>query len=398
MYACLLTLFLIGLRILVVEHPRPVHPDEEAFIAGIGFPAEYPVHPPGYALWVAMGTAAARMGVEPYWAYAGWSLATSIVGPVLAFFLLRKFVEETAALLWAGAYGASPLMWFSSVTALTYCAAAAIAVAVVLLCVIGMERCRPRWIFAAAALLSIGLLLRADLAVYAGPVVAYAAWRMRRPMAVIRAAAILVTGAAVLLVTMQFLYGRIDGDVASRLEHTREVLLGQSVFRAGLAEGLARNGVKVVVNLAWGAGVLPIVLIGALFLGRLGREEYAFRDMERRVVFWWLVPGIAFLLCFHVVQGYFLPLTAGLFMAVALMVERWRGRRIALYAASIALCLTVAQFVFYPWSAQSTGWKRTLDAKITFMSRAGMKQIDQRARIHEDGDFWRTPAHDLGQE
>ncbi len=391
-HAALLVILLLPLRWIVADHPQPVHPDEVAFMAGIGFPSDYPVHHPGYPLWLALGTVAEMSGLSSYWSFAAWSLAASIVAPVLALMLFRRFVSYGASLALALAYGLNPLMWFSSVTALTYCAAAAIGMAVVLLSVSSIARRCPARLYAACILLSVGALVRVDLAIYAGPIVLYAAWRSERRTTLIRALAILATGAAVALLTTEYLYVRGDtAESAARLEHTRDVLLGQSVFRAGLVDGLLRNGVKVLLNLAWHLGIgLPLAVWAAMSLIRHAPIGGRGATGVRLVIALWLVPGLVFLLCLHVAQGYFLPLLGGAYLLIGAAAEHRLGRRSAAKLAYVVAAFSLVQFLFYPWSSDSTGWKRTIDAKIGFISRIGLSRIDERPRIHTEGDTWPT--------
>ena len=72
-----LLLILLTVRLPLLDHPTPVDIDEVSFIAGLGFPAQYPVHHPGYPLWVAMGTVLHAVGLEPYTAYMTWSVLAS---------------------------------------------------------------------------------------------------------------------------------------------------------------------------------------------------------------------------------------------------------------------------------------------------------------------------------
>jgi hypothetical protein len=51
----LLFVILLVLRLSVWDHAIPVHGDEEQFIQALGFPANYPVHQPGYPAWVCTG-------------------------------------------------------------------------------------------------------------------------------------------------------------------------------------------------------------------------------------------------------------------------------------------------------------------------------------------------------
>ncbi|MFQ5429219.1 MAG: hypothetical protein ACE5E1_02815 [Phycisphaerae bacterium] len=406
----LLLLVLVASRLPFLTHPVPTHPDEAAFTAGIGFPADYPVHPPGYPLWVAMGTLLARCGLTRYASYEAWSVLASLAAPVLLYLLLMRMLPgadrsqhaqggprppaanpgepRADRLAWwlALAFGLNPLVWFHSVAALTYLPATVAALAVVLLVDRAVTTDDRRPLLRGAAILAIGLFLRPDLLLYLGPLVLYAAWRLRSRTAPM----IVAAGGLACAAVIAFLYTRHDAAAASRFAHTREVLLGTSVFQLGLLDGLLRNAVKIGANLVWDFGLGVFLLPVTAWTLRRDRR----RDRPRFALFaLWLAPGGLFLLLMHVVQGYFLILLpAGYLLIGCMLRSRLAPRSATRLAAAVAL-FSLAQFLFYPWSADSTGFKRLLDAKVAFQSAAGLRHIDQRAKIHHGGDYWPTRAH-----
>ena len=377
------------------RHPIPVHPDEAAFMEGVGFPDHYPVHHPGYPLWVLMGTAGRFLGMDAYEAFSIWSLAAAVVSVALCHRLFRKLMSANVAFLFAAAFGVNPLAWFSSVTALTYSMAAAIGLAVVLLSVRSVLEKRPGLAMWGAVILAVGIMVRTDLLIYTGPVLLAAVLRHRSAILFIRTAAIVVTGCVIFLLTVHTIYGRGDPEeVAGRAAHTMDVLLNTSIFRAGFKDGLVRNSVKMAANLGWQLGIALLFFVGMIPAAwRRARGG----DFGARLVVTWLLPGLVFLMCLHVVQGYFLVLLPAFYLAVGRMAETTRGIAVARRIGAIVVVATVLQFMAYPWSSTSTGFKRMLDAKITYLSRIGLKHADERVRIDEDGDVWRIPAHDLNR-
>jgi hypothetical protein len=389
----LLAVVLLLSRLPLVPHPTPVHPDETAFISGIGFPADYPVHPPGYPLWVALGTLLHHAGLSPYGAFQVWSLAASVIAPVLFYLGLRWLVSAHAAWWLAAAFGVSPLLWFQSATALTFAAATTLGLVVVGLCFKALhseDRSHPLW---AVATLCIGVLLRGDMIIYLGPLCIWTIWR-RRKHGGPGALTLLVIGCLAYAALTLFLYSRGEGaSAASRFEHSREVIMGTSVFRLGLVHGLLRNAVKVAVNVAWDLGLASFLLPPACWILWRRRQRW---PASATLLLWWLLPGVLFLLCMHVVQGYVLLLLPAAYVILGLAMEARFSPKVAARTAALIAALSAAQFLFYPWSVQSTGFKRRLDAKIAFQSAAGLRHIDQRALIHEQGDYWRTGAHQTG--
>lgn len=375
------------------RHPIPVHPDEAEFMEGIGFPDHYPVHHPGYPLWVLLGTVGRFAGFDAYTSFAVWSIASGIAAVALSHRLFRHFMSAHSAFLFAAAFGVGPIAWYSATTALTYSLSAAMGIAVVLMSVKSVRQKRPGLVVSGAVILALSIFVRADQAVYSGPVLLYAMIARRSPALFLRSSAILVTGIAIFLLTVNALYLRGDaGEVAARAAHTREILLGSSVLRAGLIDGLARNIVKIAAFAGWGLGIaLPAFLVAVVVLVRQARRK----ELGAQVVFFWLLPGLTFLACFHVAPGYCLMLLPAFYLGIGVAVERRFGWAAAERVGAAIVFITVVQFVGYPWSTDGAGLKRTLDDKIAYISRLGLQHADDHLRVTKDGDFWRTPAHSL---
>lgn len=387
----LLVIILLALRIPFWNHPIPVHPDEEAFIAGAGFPAEYPVHPPGYPLWIFLGTLLARTGLSPYSAYQVWSLLASVAAPLLLYHGLRWFLNGGVAWWLALTFGANPLVWFQSTAALTYLPATVVGLLVVGLCYQTLVRESRTGLLWISVTLSLGLFLRPDLLIYLGLLFAYVAWRLRKRGG-IPAMIILMLGCLAFYGLTFYLYSRSEGtSAAARLGHTRDVVLGTSVFRLGLEDGLLRNLVKIGINVVWDFGLATILLLPSLWLTWRNRRRNPHLSV---LLFLWLLPGGLFLLLMHVVQGYFMLLIPAGYVIIGSALQLRCKPKLAQRIAALTAIASLGQFLFYPWSAESCGLKRLLDAKIAFQSAAGLRHIDQRKEIHRQGDYWPTRAHE----
>lgn len=388
--AAILAILLLALRIPLLDHPTPVHVDETDFLPALGFPSQYPVHHPGYPLWVAMGTALRAAGLEPYAAYQAWAVAASVLAPLLLYLGLRRMVGDGLAWWLAMALGLNPLVWFHSVTAMTYVPAGAAGLLVVGLSYRAMTRQSGAAACWAAGVLAVGMFLRADLLIQVGPLVFYAACRTLRRSGWL---ALLIVGASFLelLIVTQHLYARTDtAQGHAELSHTVGVILGTSVFRLGVVDGLVRNGVKIGLNLAWDFGVGVLLLPWALCCVARTRGR---QTQIGRLLLLWAGPLLLFLLLMHAVQGYFMLLVPAGLAVIGLALCRGCAPRTAVHiAAAVAVC-SALQFVMYPWSPQSTGPKRLLDAKIAFQSMRGLQEIDQLPMIDQPGDFWPTAAH-----
>jgi hypothetical protein len=338
---------------------------------------------------VALGTALHFLGFSPYESYQAWSVLASILLPFLIYVALRRGVRDSLAWWTALACGVCPLLWFTGTTALNYAAGCALGFIVVVMCHRALSEDRTRPLLAAAVLTSISLCLRADLLLTVGPVIAFAAWRLRR-IGGFRALMILAGGVVLLVGATALVYGRADARMpAPHLRHTLDVILGTSVFRLGTVDGLARNAVKLGVNLVWHLGAAFLLLpLAVIYNARSAR-----RDTRVFLVLWWL-PSTAFLLLIHMTEpGHMLPLLPAAYCLIAIWLnDRVRPESAVRWMKAIVL-LSVVQFVAYPWSPSSRGFKRVLDAKIAYVSGQGLRQIDRRGEIHAPGDYWRTTIH-----
>lgn len=378
-----LGLLLLAARIATIEHPWPVHGDELEFVAALGFPRPYPVHPPGYVLWIALGTLLNAMGVGAYASFASLSLVASILTPMLLYLALRCVAGEGAAWWSALAMGLNPLWWFCGVTAWNYVAANLVAAIVLVVAAVGWTQRRTPAVRLAAAVLAVGAGLRFDLLMWFGPLVLWTAGRVGR-RELIGAAAALVAGAACWMVIGSVLYSDAN---APSLAYTLSVVRSTSVIDRGLVDGLLRNVVKLAAYLGWGFGLGAIPIAYSLIVGFRSRTPPA---IPVPLFVLGVGPVLAFQSLVHVTEiGHALWYLFPAYALLAVSCSR-RPRRRTWIAAAVAVASAV-QFVAYPWGTDVTGWRRVLNAKVAFASAAGLSRIDQRGRIHTPNDFWRVP-------
>ena len=401
---------LAAARLLVLDHPTPIRGDEERFAAGVqwaaarwhGEPAgTYPVHHPGYPLWIMLALPLHLAGLSPTASFMAWSVAASLIEPLILYRLAARFITPACAWWLALAYGVSPVHWFLSATGLNYVAGSAVATGVAALSLNSLQSTRnaSRSLALAVALCALGMGLRPDLLMWIGPLLLWAAWRRGRRVCLFGAVALAIAALAwsMLIAAMYATGGDTTAEGGPRLTHTIQKVLATSVFQLGLIDGLLRNAVKLFAILGWSFGA-GVIIVAAAGLSALRRRETSSDGGDRRpVVFMvlWLVPALAFNLLIHMTEpGHAIWHLPPLYLLAAALIGRaWRAsaaRWLAVLAAASAL-----QFTLYPWSAASSGAKRILDAKVAYLSRSGLRQIDQREQIHQPGDFWRTRAHDI---
>lgn len=389
--AALLALLLIGSRLLVLSHPVPVHSDESELVAAIGFPEQYLVHHPGYPAWVAFGTLGTWLGLGPYGAYQFWSVIASVVAPVLFYLGFRKLIHGATA-WWLGlAFGVNPLVWFTGATALNYVAGVVFGLVIVGACWHANSNRRPGLHYVAVVTLAVAAFLRPDLLLWLGPMVVFGAWGFKWRHRVVTLAGGAVT-VVLLLALVSWLYGRAGGAQSGpQLSHTADVVFGTSVFRLGIKDGFARSLVKFGVNLVWDFGLSSLLIVAAVVQWRRVRDRW---PGVSTFVLHWVGPITGFVLLIHMSEpGHIMLLIPAGYCVMGLGLTARYSTRTATRLAAAAAVLSGCQFLFYPWSVESTGFKRLLDAKISYLSASGLRQIDRRAEIHTPGDFWHTVAH-----
>jgi hypothetical protein len=385
--SALLLLILLCLRLTVWNHPISVHGDEEQFIAALGFPADYPVHQPGYPAWVAMGTLLHRLGLAPYTAYQIWSLLASLAAPLLLRRILCHWVAPPLAWWTALGYGVNAIVWFHSVAALNYSLAAALS----LWCISELLQEDPRSVYRGAKIAMVCIIFRPDALLWLGPIVLYMCWRRSRK-SVFATASILLVGVAVSVLLSRWAYSHgVTQNASTTVMHTWQLLLRTSVFHLGFIDGLDRNVVKLGVLLTWSLGPFLPLLLAALIRRRTSRPV---RNHALPILVIWILPALLFLLLIHMSEaGHVMPFLAPAYGLAAVLAEsKWCNRK-SILLFRVATILSIMQFSFYPWRAQTTGVARLINAKVAYLSASGLRQIDRRKDIHSPGDFWPTKAH-----
>jgi len=370
------------LRLTTLNHPWPVHPDEAEFTVALTAPQPYPVHPPGYPLWFAAGWIAHRIGFGPYASYELWSMLASCAGPAFFFLGLRSSAGDSLAWMAGLALGVNPVWWFEGVTALNYAAANCLAIVLVSMCWRAWMTDNPKASLQAAVLLVVASGIRLDLALWFAPLVAWSRRSSRR----LALAVLLISSIAMWGLVAGILYG---GRNPTGVSHTLQILWSTSVFSRGLIDGLVRNAVKLGVYLTWGLGAGAVVAVWAARRISVGHAPAG----AKRFLLLWIGPVLAFQLLVHITEiGHALWYLAPIYGLIALALSTLRSRGVAVAILSLVSAASIAQFYLYPWSADVRGWRRLVNAKVAFASASGLRQIDQRDRIHRPNNYWTVPT------
>ena len=379
-------------RLWVLRHPIPVHGDEAGFVAALGFPSPYPVHLPGYPLWIALGTMAWKLGASKYAAFVFWSLLGSLAAPWLLYRGLRWVLSEGLAWWTALAFGLNPLMWFLSVTALNYTVGVTLGLIVIGCVWRGKVTCESRWIERAAWGMAVCVWLRPDYLYWLGPMVLYGVWTCRRK-SVVRVLSIVLLSYGSLIATILYLYGGVNSTVQpiGNGHLWVEGLLNTSVFRLGVMDGVVRSAAKLLGIGVWVFGASGLLLVISFCLvGRIGTS----RPSVVVFLLWWTLPLTAFVLLIHMTEpGHVILLIPAVYVLMAAALTAIVKSDFAVRIMSGVVLCSIVQFVGWPWSVDAVGWQRTLNAKIAYLSAEGLRQIDHRWDIHTPSDLWPTPMH-----
>lgn len=375
----LLIVILFALRLSVWQHPVPFHGDEDQFTQALGFPSHYPVHQPGYPAWVAMGTALHRLGLAPYTAFEFLSCFASIVAPLVFYRLLQYWITQPIAWWTALGYGVNAIVWFHGLAALNYNFAA----------MLGLWAAKeylqtPGNVPLAGIACALTIILRPDYLLWIGPLLIHLS--IQRPKFRISTLIALPCGTLVSILLSKWAYSHSPPQPDTSIQHTTELLFSTSVFNLGLIDGLGRSAIKLVMLLIWSMGPFLLLLMTSLTKSR--------HKDAILINFIWLLPALLFLLFIHMSEAaHVMPLLAPLYALTAIMAEDKWSNRSATNLLRIAAIVSIIQFSFYPWRTDCAGYTRTLNAKVAYLSAAGLRHIDHRRDIHTPSDFWPTKAH-----
>lgn len=279
-------------------------------------------HPPGYIGFVAIGRLVTNVTGDPHTALTLISLVAGAILPAAFYLLARRMMPGRGALLAAVLLGSSPVVWYYSVVALTYIAAAAVTVVLVWACYLARHERSVGHLFGAAVLLSLlGAIRQTDLVlmlpvfVWAlAPFAARVRWRVL---------AVLGVATAVWAVPLVWMAG---GPVAYlRLAMDLARLAGGSTWIGSFNPvGLLQNVSYVLGGLLVGLN-LSLVAVPFALRYRI-RPWSAISGADRGMLVRWLVPAIVVYLFLHTGQlGYvLLLLPAGFLVAGVVFGHAWR--------------------------------------------------------------------------
>ena len=259
-------------------------------------------HPPGYLGYVLLGRLIDWFVGDPVAALTGISVIAGAAATMWVYVLGTRIVNERAAIIAAGLFGTSPLVWYYSEVPLTYIVEVALALPLVLLVLEARKQHRASLLMLAAVLLALMGAVRQTSLVLFLPLLIHGAMAFPRKTRVVGAG---VLGGLVSLWLVPLLV--LSGGPALYVQLSRQLaeLTGGATW-LGAGSGVLQNFVVVTMALVLGMHVALL----AIPVERLTKEKSPpFAPEHRRLLIVWGLPALFTYLFIHSGQlGYVLML------------------------------------------------------------------------------------------
>lgn len=326
-------------------------------------------HPPGYLGYVLLGRLIDWFVGDPVAALTGISVIAGAAATTGVYLLATRIVSERAALIAAGLFGTSPLVWYYSEVPLTYIVEVALALPLVMFVLEARRQQRPIFLFAAAALLALMGAVRQTSLVLFLPLLVYAAVVFSNRVK-LAAGALLAGLVSIWLVPLIVLSGGPISylQLSSQLA---ELTGGATWFGAGSA--VIRNFVVVTTALVLGMHVallaLPVEALSKVKSPRLARDD-------RRLLMIWALPALFTYLLIHSGQlGYVLMLLPiGIMWSAKVFSAHLTVPKLRTALAGALIALNAVGFFVLPEVAYATVSR----GQISFPERMATNTLVQR--------------------
>lgn len=340
-------------------------------------------HPPGYLGYVLLGRLIDWFIGDPVAALTAISVVAGAAATMWVYLLGSRMVSEGAALIAAGLFGTSPLVWYYSEVPLTYIVEVALALPLVLLVLEARAQRRASLLIMAAALLALMGAVRQTSLVLFLPLLIYGAMAFGREVRIRSAVVlgVLVTSWLVPLVVMSggpIDYLRLSGELA-------QLTGGATWLGAGL--GVLQNIVVVTTALVLGMHVA----LFAIPLEAMSREKSPRLAPEhRRLLMIWGLPALFTYLFIHSGQmGYVLVLLPiGIIWASNVFTAHFTvpSLRTALVAALIAV--NGLGFFFLPEIAYATVSQGQVELPERMATNSLLRRGIQQVSLPRNDAHW----------
>lgn len=291
-------------------------------------------HPPGYILFIAWGDLLNKLTHDPNMSFALTSVVAASGAVVVLYLLARRVFSDRQALIGAALFGASPLLWYYSRTALTYATESFLGLLLVYLCWRIAEDGERRFIPASAVAIALAGGVRQSTLVLMLPLWLWSVSRHGWPA--VRRAILLAGGLCLLwLAPLVWLTGGLLSYVSLCLELFGLVGEKTSIIFAGLG-GFAGNALWVLGSLLLGLNLTVFVFVP--FVRKRQVWPFVLSRSQRVFLTLWLTPALAVFTFGHIGQlGYVLLVLPAFYLllgpclevvapsALRSVVSRWLG-------------------------------------------------------------------------
>lgn len=344
--------------------------DGPAYINGLKLDSTYSVPPPGNIGWVLLAKPFAAV-MDPVNAFTVVAILVSVFGTAYFFLLCTLFLRPWMAAATALAAALSPLVWYHAVPLMSYEVWLAAPPVIAYYGVRYWSERRLGLLYGAAAATGLASILRPDIVTFAGPLLGGVLLIGRAPLlrGWVACAAICAACCAVWFGVSSAIMGG-PAHYIGLVRNQSEYINTFSTSGKGLFEGLARNGSKYAMMLAWGSLFVALpALLGLLKLIGSWRAHWRFAVLGALAV----VPSLYFgIWLFMGNAGLVLPMLGAMFLLAGFGLDRtFRERRpaVAIWAISIVGLLGAGQFVLTPLLEPKD--QRNVILNVTFLRYSG---------------------------
>jgi hypothetical protein len=346
--------------------------DSVNFALGVGaFDLEsHQPHPPGYLGYVLLGRIIDWFVGDPVVALVAISVVAGAAATMWVYVLASRIVSERAALISAGLFGTSPLVWYYSEVPLTYIVEVALALPLVILVLEARKRASPGLLYGATALLALMGAVRQTSLVLFLPLLVYGAlafhWKTR-----LKGASILGGLALIWLIPLIVM----SGGPVNYLQLSRQLaeLTGGATW-LGSGAGVLQN--FIVVTIAVVLGMHLALLAVPLELASKETSPPLAREHRHLMVAWGLPAFLTYLLVHSGQLGYvLLLLPIGIIWAAKVFAARLTAHALrTAFAAAILIVANGLGFFVIPEIAFAT----VNQGRVEFPDRMASNTLVQR--------------------
>ena len=348
--------------------------------------ASHQPHPPGYLGYVFLGRIIDWFVGDPVLALTAISIVAGATATMGVYLLATRFVSEQAALLAAGLFGTSPLVWYYSEVPLTYIVEVALALPLVLLVLESRKQRSTALLYAAVVLLAVMGAVRQTSLVLFFPLLVYAAsafpWKIR-----LRGAALLSGLVSLWLIPLLVMSGGVVEYL--RLSTQLAGLTGGATW-FGAGAGVLQNFIVVALAIVLGMHLALLALPVEVF-SRVKSPPFD-RDHRHLMMVWGLPALLTYLLIHSGQLGYvLLLLPVGIIWASKVLTFKLSGAAMrAAVATGVLIVANGLGFFVLPEIAYATVSRGRVDFPERMASNTLVQRGIQQVSLPRNDAHWET--------